>query len=174
MLTFFCLENSIGFFNIFLHPFGNSYFFHLQLQERLIDSFWKLVLVMQIKEGRLNVTLLYSRSLIENSPIKRSRSKSEQRPPPIKNTPKVFCLAFVWVLLKGTSLQYSAVNVTWTCARHVNHCYGDFVWMTWTFFCATIWLKSSSTRNLSSFGSVVLEKSPKNHLFFTFSENPPK
>ena len=42
------------------------------------------------------------------------------------------------------------------------------------FFCATVWPKSSSTRNLSSFGSVVLEKSPKKHLFFTFSETPQK
>ena len=31
-------------------------------------------------------------------------------------------------------LYYSAVHVKWTCARHVNHCYGDFVRMTWIFF----------------------------------------
>ena len=61
--------------------------------------------------------------------------------------------AFVFLLLL---FLYSAVNVKWTCACHVNHCYGDFVWMTWNFFCATVWLKSSSTRNLSTFGSVVL------------------
>ena len=58
------------------------------------------------------------------------------------------------------------MHVTWTCARHVNHCYGDFVRMTWNFFDATVWPKSSSTRNLSPFGSVVLEKWPKKHLFW--------
>ena len=74
----------------------------------------------------------------------------------------------------SSSQLYSAVNVKWTCACHVNHCYGDFVWMTWNFFCATVWLKSSSTRNLSTFGSVVFGKWPNDHLFLTFSENHPK
>ena len=57
------------------------------------------------------------------------------------------------------NLYMSRASLLWHC----------FVWMTWNFFCPTVWLKwlkSSSTRNLSSFGSVVLEKSPKNHLFW--------
>ena len=45
------------------------------------------------------------------------------------------------------------------CARHGNHCYGDFVRMTWIFLCHHMTFKSSSTRNLGSIGSVVLEKS---------------
>ena len=40
--------------------------------------------------------------------------------------------------------------------------------MTWIFLCATIWVRSSSIRNLSP---VVLEKWPKNHLFWEVFEH---
>ena len=67
------------------------------------------------------------------------------------------------------------------CAHHMNLCtsresllWRDFVRMTWNFWRATKWLYSSSTWNLSSFGSVVLEKSPKKPPIFHLFKKPQK
>ena len=69
-----------------------------------------------------------------------------------------------------SDLQCCERHMNLCSARHMDHCYGDFVWMTWNCWCATIWLKSSSTRNLSLFGYSSFGEKPKKppifHLFW--------